>query len=294
MSWLEILRLRAVRRKFLMNGAMIALHLALAIGLYLLAWPTKGLGTAALTGFAAFFLLITILQVVVPPMSIIRKVQRWPVTRRELSPIYWDAAQRAAERLNIDVPGLFEFDIPGAAALSWDFALARGIGVERALTSGSIGSQPVLEAIVAHECAHLKTSDTSWSLIAQNCAGLAFLFADFLAAFGAVRLVFFHGGLLEFVWIGCGFAVFLYRRLLYWRLWMRMLHLHEFSCDALAAEVIGSPSQAAAALLLLELRAENIRLMRRMAGLEAPEPEGRVFRTHPPVEERVAALLAKR
>lgn len=134
MTWFEILRIRAVRRKFLWNFLMIFLTAAIVGAESWATVLTGAVGRGAVLAVAILFAVAVVLQTVFPPYWIIRPFQGRHVSRRELSPDMWDAARRLSAKLRIEPPELYEFRGIGQGAVGWDFVLSRGVAIELAIT----------------------------------------------------------------------------------------------------------------------------------------------------------------
>lgn len=171
------------------------------------------------------------------------------------------------------------------------------------VTTGLLRTMPKreLEAVIAHEVAHIRNRDTYLMTMATIFAGVIALIADLgfraLAYGGRSR----KGGALVAVAAIVGFILAPYAALL---LRMTLSRRREFLADAGAAEILNDPEAMALALRRLELDPTTVRYAdASTAHLWVESPTDRVdsarrgvialsglFNTHPPVPARIAAL----
>lgn len=185
-------------------------------------------------------------------------------------------------------------------------AFAAGLRPERSyvgVTTGLLETMPKreLEAVIAHEVAHIRHRDTYLMTMAVVFAGVIALIADIgfraIAYGGRSR----KGGALVLVAAIVGFVLAPYAALL---LRMSLSRRREFLADAGAAEILNDPEAMALALRRLELDPTTIRYAdASTAHLWVESPTDRVdstrrgvlaltrwFDTHPPLPARIAAL----
>jgi heat shock protein HtpX len=171
------------------------------------------------------------------------------------------------------------------------------------VTTGLLRTMPKreLEAVLAHEVAHIRNRDTYLMTIATVFAGVIALIADIgfrsLAYGGRSR----KGGALVVVLALVGFVLAPYAALL---LRMSLSRRREFLADAGAAEILSDSEAMALALRRLELDTTTVRYAdASTAHLWVESPTDRVdserrgilalsglFNTHPAVPDRIAAL----
>jgi len=179
-------------------------------------------------------------------------------------------------------------------------AFATGRNPEHAVvcvTEGimSLVSRDELEGVIAHELAHIKNRDMLLQTIAATMAGAI----SNIAQFG-----FFFGGRSDddegsnpLVAI----AMLVLAPLAAMIIQMAISRQREFKADAVGAEISGRPLSLANALLKLDAGAHRIPM--RVAPAVAPLAQvnplplsgggiAKLFSTHPPTAERVAALQA--
>jgi heat shock protein HtpX len=185
-------------------------------------------------------------------------------------------------------------------------AFAAGLRPERSyvgVTTGLLETMPKreLEAVIAHEVAHIRHRDTYLMTMAVVFAGVIALIADIgfraIAYGGRSR----KGGALVLVAAVIGFVLAPYAALL---LRMSLSRRRELLADAGAAEILNDPEAMALALRRLELDPTTIRYAdASTAHLWIESPTDRVdsdrpgvnalarwFDTHPPLAVRIAAL----
>lgn len=186
-------------------------------------------------------------------------------------------------------------------------AFAAGLRPERSfvgVTTGLLGTMPKreLEAVIAHEVAHIRHRDTYLMTVAVIFAGVIAVIADIgfrSLAFGGGRDR--RGGGLLLVLALVGFVLAPIAALL---LRMSLSRRREFLADAGAAEILNDPEAMALALQRLRLDSTTLRYSEvSVAHLWLESPSDRIeterssvsalsglFNTHPPLEARIAAL----
>ena len=171
------------------------------------------------------------------------------------------------------------------------------------VTTGLLRTMPKreLEAVIAHEIAHVRNRDTYLMTMATVFAGVIALVADIgfrtLAYGGRNRRAGGIAALLALV----GFVLAPYAALL---LRLSLSRRRELLADAGAAEILNDPEAMALALRRLELDTTTIRYAgASTAHLWVESPTDRIasdrggvleftswFNTHPPIRTRIAAL----
>lgn len=185
-------------------------------------------------------------------------------------------------------------------------AFAAGLRPERSyvgVTTGLLETMPKreLEAVLAHEVAHIRNRDTYLMTMAVVFAGVIVLIADIgfraMAYGGRSR----RGGVLVVVLALVGFVLAPYAALL---LRMSLSRRREYLADAGAAEILNDAEAMALALRRLERDPTTVRYADgSTAHLWVESPTDRVesersgvlalsslFNTHPPLDARIAAL----
>lgn len=171
------------------------------------------------------------------------------------------------------------------------------------VTTGLLRTMPKreLEAVIAHEVAHIRNRDTYLMTMATVFAGVIALIADIgfrsLAYGGRSR----KGGAIVVILAVVGFVLAPYAALL---LRMSLSRRREYLADASAAEILNDPEAMALALNRLELDTTSVRYAdASTAHLWVESPTDRIdserrgivamsglFNTHPPLRTRIAAL----
>jgi heat shock protein HtpX len=218
-----------------------------------------------------------------------------PVSRAT-APELWDMVAELARRADLPMPALYLIpsDQPNAFATGRDPQHAAV-----AVTTGILETLPreELAGVIAHELAHIKNRDTLIMTVAATIAGAIGMLAQFGFLFGGSREsenrhpLGAVGALL--VMILAPLAAMLVQ--------LAISRTREYAADRLGAQICGQPLWLARALQRIEAIASN-RIMPsaehhpatahlfivnplRMGGVD------NLFRTHPPTESRVAALV---
>jgi heat shock protein HtpX len=171
------------------------------------------------------------------------------------------------------------------------------------VTTGLLRTMPKreLEAVLAHEISHVRNRDTYLMTMATIFAGVIALIADI-----GFRALVYGGrsrkaGVLVLIIAIVGFVLAPYAALL---LRMSLSRRREFLADAGSAEILNDPEAMGLALRRLQLDTTSIKYAdASVAHLWVESPTDRVdserrgivalsglFNTHPPLEQRIAAL----
>lgn len=274
-----------------MNTAKTTLLLAGMTGLFLLVGELLGgrggmafaLVMAAVMNFAAYFWSASI---------VLRMYGARPVEPQE-APALHEVVQRLALKAGIPVPRLYVIPDPALNAFATGrsprhAAVAVTEGLLRAL------DREELEGVLAHELSHVLNRDTLTSTIAATLAGAI--------GFMARSALWFGGGHRDDRGSAAGgllAALLAPIAALLIQLWVS--RTREFEADATGAKVVGYPDGLVRALRTLQATAEEVPLRSATpatAHLFIVNPLsggglGRLFSTHPPLEERIARLLAR-
>ena len=172
------------------------------------------------------------------------------------------------------------------------------------VTTGLLATMPQreLEAVLAHEVAHIRNRDTYLMTMALIFAGVIALIADIgfrSLVWGGGRSR--RGGIIVLIAAIVGFLLAPYAALL---LRLSLSRRREFLADATAAEILNDPEAMALALRRLEQDPTRIAYADASTAhlwVESPtdhvDTERRgvlamtsLFNTHPPIDDRIAAL----
>jgi heat shock protein HtpX len=217
-----------------------------------------------------------------------------PVTREQLPRLY-EVMERLAAKANLPVPKLYV--VPEAAPNA--FATGRNPShASVAVTEGllQLMNDDELEGVIAHELSHVRNYDILISSIAATIAGAI----TYLARMGYWANLF--GGSREDDREGGGFAgilMLILAPLAAFLLQLGISRQREYSADATGARMVGQPYGLISALQ--KLGAYNKRIpttavspttaalciVKPMFGSETLSS---LFSTHPPLEDRIAAL----
>ncbi len=248
-------------------GVQIALAISLAINLYIY-WNS---GTIALQRYDAD-----------------------PVTGAT-APKLFAIVEKLAANANLPTPDIYIFNSNQPNA----FATGRGprdaaIAVSTSLLR--ILNREEIEGVIAHELAHIKNRDTLNMTVAATVAGTVCLFFLFPPSGSSGSRVLKAMGRVLAIAISPIAAMIIQ---------MTVPHTHEFSADTLGARISGNPLGLASAIKTITdhvakapMQVANLHPSSAHLFICNPLSAGRIakmFSTHPPLNERVAALntLAK-
>jgi heat shock protein HtpX len=215
-----------------------------------------------------------------------------PVTREQLPRLY-QVMERLAAKAKIPVPALYV--VPDMAPNA--FATGRSPNhASVAVTQGllQIMNDDELEGVIAHELSHVRNYDILTSSIAATIAAAV----TFLARFG----MFFGGGSRDDDREGGGFAAILMIILAPLAAFLLQLFLsrtREYSADETGVRMVGYPNGLISALEKLgayNKRIPTTAINPSTSALCIVKPLfgagtlSSLFSTHPPLEDRIAAL----
>jgi heat shock protein HtpX len=209
------------------------------------------------------------------------------------APDLWRMTERLARNAGLPMPDLYVIDTeqPNAFATGRNpenAAVAVTAGLLRSMSSEEVAG------VVAHELAHIRNRDTLLMTVTATFAAAISLLANFA--------LFFGGRDRQMGLIGT-LAVMIFAPLAAGLVQAAISRTREFEADRVGAEICGRPDWLASALRRLETgrRIDNARAERNpaTAHLFIVNPlhlhaHDRLFATHPPTAERVAALMAQR
>jgi heat shock protein HtpX len=215
-----------------------------------------------------------------------------PVTREE-APRLYATVEYLASRAAIPMPKLFIIgsDSPNA------FATGRNPQhASVAVTEGALRllDEEEMRGVLAHELAHVKNRDILTSSVAATLAGAIMMLG---------RMAFFFGGSRDREQGGGGgILMLILAPIAAMLIQMWISRTREYQADASGAEVVGNPHGLASALQKLDAYAKRLPMSEASpstAHLFIVQPFNgssllNLFSTHPPLEKRIARLLARR
>jgi len=220
-----------------------------------------------------------------------------PVSREELPRLY-EVMERLAAKANLQVPKLYVVpeDAPNAFATG---RTPRHASV--AVTQGllQLMTDDELEGVIAHELSHVRNYDILISSIAATIAGAI----TYLAQMGRFAALFGYGGR-DNDREGGGFTALLMiflAPLAAMLLQLGISRQREYSADETGARMVGQPYGLISALQKLGAYNQRIPsnipqttaalcIVKPMFGGGVRSVFASLFSTHPPLEERIAAL----
>ncbi len=219
------------------------------------------------------------------------RMYRARVVAREDAPQLYDMVDRLRQRAGLPMP------VVAIAPSEQPNAFATGRNPEHAVVCCTAGllrlmSQEELEGVVAHELAHIKHRHMLVGTVAATLAGAV----ASLARWGFILSRNRDSN--PFV----GLAVMILAPIAGLMLQMAISRQNEFQADRTAAEIQGTPEGLVSALTSLEAYSKKIpmevnpaaaalAIVNPLAGRRGPGL-GKLLMTHPPTQERVAALRA--
>jgi heat shock protein HtpX len=223
---------------------------------------------------------------------VLRMYNAQPVGQAEAPELY-AIVQTLAQKANIPMPRLY---ILPERALN---AFATGRGPSHAAVAATAGivaamDREELEGVLAHELSHVINRDTLVSTVAATLGGaISFLAHPFLFRGRSDRDGNSNALVALVVMIVAPLAAMLIR--------LAVSRSREYGADASGARLVGYPDGLARALRKLQAASERIPMQHAdpaTAHLFIVNPLagnhllGRLFSTHPPLEDRIARLMA--
>jgi heat shock protein HtpX len=263
------------------TGLLLSLlmGLCLAIG-YLLGGQAALLPALIIGGILNFFAFFFSDKIALATMRARR------ISRPE-DPVLWDTVQELTERAGLPMPRVYISPAPAPNA----FATGRGPHHSAVCVTEGLRqmlSHDELEGVIAHELSHIKYRDILISTIAAVVAG---------AITWVTYLVFWGGGNRRTNPL-VALVLLILAPLAAAMIQMAISRSREFEADRAGAGLVGSGRGLAGALQKLEMANRRIPLrvpdgqsnMFIVAPLTGSDM-AKLFRTHPPTEERIARLL---
>lgn len=273
--------MRTDSKTFILLAGMMALFL----GLGQLFGGTSGMMTALLIGGALNFVMYFWSD------KIVLKMYGARIVTEQQAPELYRMVDRLRQRAGLPMP------VVAIAAHEQPNAFATGRSPAKAVVAVTEGllkhlPQQEIEGVIAHELAHIKNRDMLLSTVAAGLAGaIGFL----------PRLIFFgnsdddgdgNAGLGLILMILAPIAAMIVQ--------FAISRQREFEADRVGAQILGRPEPLASALQRLDAMAHQIpmNVVPAAAPLAQVNPLAaygggmlRLFSTHPPTEQRLAALM---
>lgn len=268
------------------NNVKTALLMGLMFGLVILVgsfWGKSGLIMAAVLGGA-----MNVLAWFFSDKLAIAAMQARQVDATSAPELY-EMVDRLRQRAGLPMPKVYicPHDAPNAFATGRSPAKG-AVAVTQGLLR--LMDKREIEGVIAHELAHIKHRDTLTSCIAATIAGTLATLAQMFFFIGGGNREGGHPilGLLTVIIAAVGAAL----------IQALISRTREFAADAEGAVIAGTPVGLASALNKLDMYARRIPLIQpnpAANNLFIVEPFGggalrNIFATHPPVEQRIAAL----
>ena len=268
-------------KTFILRAGMMALFL----GLGQLFGGTSGMMTALLVGGALNFIMYFWSD------KIVLKMYGAKVVSEQQAPELYRMVDRLRQRAGLPMP------VVAIAAHEQPNAFATGRSPSRAVvavTEGLLKHLPEheIEGVIAHELAHIKNRDMLLSTVAAGLAGaIGFL----------PRLIFFSSADDEGEGNGAlGLILMILAPIAAMIVQFAISRRREFEADRVGAEILGRPEPLASALQRLDAISRQVpmNVIPAAAPLAQVNPLAayrggmlKLFSTHPPTEQRVAALM---
>ncbi|MDP8958473.1 MAG: M48 family metalloprotease [Actinomycetota bacterium] len=226
----------------------------------------------------------------------LRAARAKPVDEHQLPEVY-SIVRSLAQRQGLPMPRIYLIESPQPNAF------ATGRDPEHAavaVTSGilQLMERPELEAVLAHELAHVRNRDILISSVAATLAA-ALVFLSRMALWGGLGGDRRRGS--DPLTAIIGLASLVLAPLAAMVIRMAISRSREFQADASGAAVTGSPLQLAGALgkldgytsripMKVDPAVSQLFIADPLKALRGGQGFSKVFSTHPPMEERVARL----
>ena len=252
---------------------------------------------AILYGAVIFAVLMNIGSYWFSDKIVLRMTNARPASREEFFDLY-TVTENLAITAGLPMPKLYVIDDPAPNAF------ATGRNEKHAVVAATTGllqklNRTELEGVIAHELSHIKNKDMLVMTVAVVLAGFIAIVADLF-----LRMSMFGGGdrdsrgnaILAIVAVVGAILAPIAAQLIQ----LAISRRREFLADASGALLTRYPEGLAQALIKIHNEAQPMRsashatahlFIENPFGAEAGKAINRLFSTHPPVEERVKALL---
>lgn len=224
-----------------------------------------------------------------------------PITRDSFREL-WNIVENLAIREGMPAPKVYIIDDPAPNAFATGRDPAHGVV---AVTTGLMNmlERSELEGVIAHELSHIKNRDTLVMTVVVVLLGFVTLLSDFF-----LRSMLYGGGngdrdsKVGAIMIVAGLMLAVLSPIIAQLIQLAISRRREFLADASGALMTRYPEGLASALQKISGYARPMRtandatahlFISNPFGAKAAKGLHRLFMTHPPVEERVKALLGK-
>lgn len=272
-----------------MNGLKTALLMASMMALFLLVGYAIG-GKSGMTIAFVFSLVMNFGSYWFSDKIVLKMYRAQPITR-EQSPRFYDMVEQLTKNANLPMPKVYIVNDPTPNAF------ATGRNPEQAAVCATTGilqglNNDELAGVMAHELAHVKHRDILIGTIAATLVGTI----SYLAQMAGWAAMFGRSDDREGNGFG-GLILIILSPIIAMLLQMSISRSREFAADAGGAEISGQPLALASALQKIS-RVNQVQPMRNTSPATAHmfiiSPflggMGKLFSTHPPVEQRIARL----
>ena len=225
------------------------------------------------------------------------------VEEKSQAPDVWNVVENLAITAGIPMPALYIINDPAPNA----FATGRDPQHAAVAVTGGLlqmMNRTELEGVIAHELSHIGNRDTLLMMVVAVLLGFVVMLSDFFirtSMWGGGRSRD-EGGQLRIIMMLVGFALAIFAPIFAQLIQLAISRRREFLADADGALLTRYPEGLASALEKIQAYGHPmIHANRATAHLYIESPFGgdetktswfaRLFMTHPPVEERVEALL---
>jgi heat shock protein HtpX len=288
-----------MKRIFLLLATNIAVMLVLSVVVSVLGldrWlMAEGIDYASLLAFSAVFgfggAFISLL------MS--KTIAKWSVGAQvidgsEGTTQYWlvQTVQRLAKSAGISMPEVAVYEGPANAFATGAFRDAALVAVSSGLLESM--SREEIEAVLGHEITHVSNGDMVTLTLIQGVLNTFVFFLSRVVGFIVDKTVFrTERG------VGPGFYITMIVSQIVFGILASMIvawfsRRREFRADAGSAGLLGSPQPMIAALTRLGgLQTGGLPDSVKAFGIDSRSGLFQLFATHPPIEERIAALQAR-
>jgi len=273
-----------------MNGLKTAFLMSAMMALFLLVGYAIG-GRSGMTIAFVFSLVMNFGSYWFSDKIVLAMYKAQPITR-EQSPKFYDMVEQLAQNANLPMPKVYIINDPTPNAF------ATGRNPQNAAVAATTGilqglNNEELAGVMAHELAHVKHRDILISTIAATLVGtISYVaqMAGWAAMFGRSDDREEGGGL-------GGLFLIILSPIIAMLLQMAISRSREFSADAGGSEISGNPLALASALQKISrgnqtnhLRNTNPSTAHMFIISPFLGGLGKLFSTHPPVEQRIAKL----